>query len=314
MDKPPSYYARYLSVHVTYQQSKSNVLLPTPRGHYVNNATRSSSSSCSSPFSVTDKVIIVAGSGSKFQNQWGIGSATSILLSNLGANVISVSRSIESGRCMADQFRKDGVHDKCWIAAADCLDMESVQILVDKVMNRHGRIDVLINAGIHLAKTNGFDSMCKDKWVHCLNANVNAQYNLTKATIPIFTTQKSGNIIFFSTIAARLALGMKRQRHGYAAGKAASTELTKRLGIEYARDGIRANVLNIGYTSGALVSRAVHHSNADEEAVRNKRDSCVPRGKQGTPEEVAAVSAFLASDASSFKMQQKYTVMVEHIP
>ena len=49
----------------------------------------------------------------------------SILLSNLGANVISVSRSIESGRCMADQFRKDGVHDKCWIAAADCLDTES---------------------------------------------------------------------------------------------------------------------------------------------------------------------------------------------
>lgn len=48
------------------------------------------------------------------------------------------------------------------------------------------------------------------------------------------------------------------------------------------------------------MSRAVHHSNADEEAVRNKRDSCVPRGKQGTPEEVAAVSAFLASDASSF--------------
>lgn len=122
MDIPPSYYARYLSVHVTYQQSKSNVL-PTPRGHHVN-ATRSSSS-CSSPFSVTDKVIIVAGSGSKFQNQWGIGSATSILLSNLGANVISVSRSIESGRCMADQFRKDGVHDKCWIAAADCLDTES---------------------------------------------------------------------------------------------------------------------------------------------------------------------------------------------
>lgn len=122
MDIPPSYYARYLSVHVTYQQSKSNVL-PTPSGHYVN-ATRSSSS-CSSPFSVTDKVIIVAGSGSKFQNQWGIGSATSILLSNLGANVISVSRSIESGRCMADQFRKDGVHDKCWIAAADCLDTES---------------------------------------------------------------------------------------------------------------------------------------------------------------------------------------------
>lgn len=78
-----------------------------------------------SAVSVTDKVIIVAGSGSKFQNQWGIGSATSILLSNLGANVISVSRSIESGRCMADQFRKDGVHDKCWIAAADCLDTES---------------------------------------------------------------------------------------------------------------------------------------------------------------------------------------------
>ena len=108
---------------------------------------------------------------------------------------------------MTDQFRKDGVHDKCWIAAADCLDTESVQILVDKVINRHGRIDVLIIAGIHLAKTNGFDNMCKDKWVHCLNANVNAQYNLTKATIPIFTTQKSGNIIFFSTIAARLALG-----------------------------------------------------------------------------------------------------------
>ena len=101
-----------------------------------------------------------------------------------------------------------------------------------------------------------------------------------------------------------MGLGIGNQRHAYAAGKSGAATLTKRIGVEYAKKGIRGNVIGIGYVTGPLVNRAVASAiaggaNTTLEKVTATRDSYVPRGKQILPEEVAQTAAFLASDASS---------------
>ena len=81
--------------------------------------------------------------------------------------------------------------------------------------------------------------------------------NTLQKVLPIFEEQGGGNILHFTTIAGSVGLGIGKQRHPYAAGKAAAAVLTKRVGAEYAPKNIRANVVEIGYCSGPLVNRAV---------------------------------------------------------
>jgi NAD(P)-dependent dehydrogenase (short-subunit alcohol dehydrogenase family) len=137
-----------------------------------------------------------------------------------------------------------------------------------------------------------------------IDLNLNAHFQLVHKFMPIFLQQQRGNIIHFTTIASSVGLGIGNQRHAYAAGKAGAATLTKRIGVEYAKQGIRGNVMGIGYVTGPLVNRAVAQAiaggaNTTIEKVTATRDSYVPRGTQILPEEVAHAAAFLASDASS---------------
>merc|ERR1712187_842719 len=182
---------------------------------------------------------------------------------------------------------------------ADCTKLEECEKLCKAVVDKYGKVDVLINAGIHTALPMGFAKMTPDKWQLNLDLNLNAHFNLIYSFLPHFQAQKAGNIMHYTTFGSHVALGMGNQRHGYFAGKGAAAILTKRIGIENAKLGIRANVVSIGYTTGPLVNRAVAKVGASIEDVTATRDGNVPRGKQITPEEVANVALFLASDASS---------------
>ena len=133
--------------------------------------------------------------------------------------------------------------------------------------------------------------VCDQAWGIGIDLNLNAHFNLIHAFLPHFQENKSGNIIHFTTIASSVGLGIKNQRHAYAAGKAAAATLTKRIGVENATNGIRANVIGIGYVTGPLVNRAVAQAvagGADTtiEKVTAVRDAYVPRQTQITPEEV----------------------------
>ena len=92
---------------------------------------------------------------------------------------------------------------------------------------------------------------------------------------------------------------MGPQRHGYFAGKGGAAILTRRIGIENSKKGIRGNVVSVGYAEGPLVDRAIAQGGADAEKVNANRASNVPRGAQILPSEVANVAAFLSSDVSS---------------
>merc|ERR1719263_1030063 len=136
-----------------------------------------------------------------------------------------------------------------------------------------------------------------------MDLNRHAQFYLVDTFVQQMTQQATGgNFIFVSTIAGSVGLGLGPQRHGYAAGKAGAATLTKRIGVEYAKKGIRGNVLEVGYIASPLVTRAVAQAGADLDKVTAVRDAYVPRGKQGTAIDVAYAACFLASDEVRLSM------------
>tara|TARA_B110000208_G_C11683520_1_gene399695 strand:+ start:121 stop:960 length:840 start_codon:yes stop_codon:yes gene_type:complete len=243
------------------------------------------------------KVVVVAGAGNPPAEGHGIGSATSLLLARHGATVISVSNVAENCQTVTDIINGEGL--KGFAHTADCTSHDEAEDLHERVIKDFGRCDVLINAGIHSALPMGFDKMTEDAWGTGIALNLDAHFNLCHTFLPTFLEQESGNIIHFTTIASSVGLGIGKQRHAYAAGKAAAATLTRRLGVENATKGVRGNVIAIGYVTGPLVNRAVAGAGADIEKVTAVRDAYVPRQKQGTPMEVASIAAFLASDDSS---------------
>jgi len=243
------------------------------------------------------KVVVVGGAGNPPHERHGIGAVTSLTMARYGAKVVSVSNVTENCDTVTNAIKAEGLEGMSY--TADCMDYASVEKLRDDVMAEYGKVDCLINAGIHDALPNGFKKMTVDMWNRNMDINLNAHFHLVHAFLPVFQEQGSGNILHYTTFGSAVALGMGVQRHGYFAGKAAAAILTRRIGIENAKKGIRANVVSIGYATGPLVDRAVANAGADADAVAAARAANVPRGEQILPEEVARVAAFLASDASS---------------
>lgn len=248
------------------------------------------------------KVVVVGGAGNPPEEGHGIGAMTSIVLARQGAKVVSVSNVDLNCQTVTKAIEAEGNSGMAF--TADCTKMGDVDKLVKAVMAEHGKVDVLINAGIHSALPMGFGKMTEEAWKVGIDLNLNAHFNLIHGFMPIFLEQQSGNIIHFTTIASSVGLGLGNQRHAYAAGKSGAATLTKRIGVEHAKQGIRGNVMGIGYVTGPLVNRAVAQAikggaNTTIEKVTAVRDSYVPRGSQILPEEVAHAAAFLASDASS---------------
>mgnify|MGYP006149018957 CR=1 FL=1 len=263
---------------------------------------RSFSTRPPAPLPLEDKVIVVAGAGNPPAEGHGIGAWTSIVMARQGAHVISVSNDAVNAETATAAIHDEGNSGMAHVA--DCTKAAEVEQLVQACIEKYGRVDVVVNAGIHSALPMGFGKMTEDAWQVGIDLNLNAHFHLVHKFLPVFEKQQSGNFIHFTTIASTVGLGIGPQRHAYAAGKSGAATLTKRIGVEYAKQGIRANVIGIGYVAGPLVNRAVAQAisrgaNTTIEKVTAVRDSYVPRGKQIRPEEVANTAAFLASDASS---------------
>lgn len=244
-----------------------------------------------------DQVVVVCGAGNPPEEGHGIGAATSIEMARHGAKVVSVSNVELNANTVTKAITDEG--GVALAHVADCTKGAQVQDLLNRVVTEYGHVDVVINAGIHSALPMGFGKMTEDAWDKGIALNLTAHFNIIHKFLPTFLEQGHGNFIHFTTIASSVALGVGNQRHAYAAGKAAAATLTKRIGVENAKKGVRGNVIGIGYVDGPLVNRAVAAVDADIAAVTAQRDAYVPRGYQGQPQEVAKVACFLASQDSS---------------
>eukprot|EP00667_Euglena_gracilis_P009637 EG_transcript_9796 len=245
------------------------------------------------PRRLEGQVAVVCGTGNAPEEGWGIGTTTAVEMARQGAQVVCVSRTAEKLEALRRVIEAEG--GRCLPVPGDMTNPEDVQRLVMATISHFGRVDTVVNAGIFCSKYNGMNKLTFSKWSESIGKNLHAQFLLLHHFVPHMVEQQTGNFIFVSTIATQTALGMGKQRVSYSAGKAGSEVLTKQVGIEYARQGIRGNVVRVGYVDSPLVARAALSAGVDPTALRKKRDAYCPSGRQGEPLDVAHAVVFLAS-------------------
>lgn len=189
--------------------------------------------------------------------------------------------------------------------AADAGTPEGVQQVVDRIEQEWGGIDILVNClGGSDAPSGGFAALTDQDWFKALNTNLMAAVRFDRSFLPGMIQRKRGVILHIGSIQNRLPL--HDSTLAYAAAKAALRTYSKGLANEVGRNGVRVNMISPGFieTSGAhgMITQLSESQGVSEEAARQQIMDMIggiPIGRPGSPEEVAELVAFVASDRAA---------------
>ncbi|MDP2559756.1 SDR family oxidoreductase [Psychrobium sp. 1_MG-2023] len=173
--------------------------------------------------------------------------------------------------------------------ALDVCGTQACAQALKEVMEKYGRVDVLVNnAG--LTRDTTFKRMTFEQWDEVINTNLNSLFNVTQPIFKTMCEQGSGRIINITSIN-----GLKGQfgQANYAAAKAGMIGFTKSLALESARSGVTVNAVAPGYTATPMVS-------ALKDEVLESIKGQIPQRRLATPEEIAKSISYLASDDAGF--------------
>lgn len=233
-----------------------------------------------------DKVAIVTGS------TLGIGAATARLFVREGAKVILNSHVDDAA---AQSIREELGDENALFVQADVADSKAMYALAEKAIHRFGKIDILINnAGMNVFADPL--QMTQEQWQRCFAVDLDGVWNASRAVLPQMLAQGAGSIVNIASVHGhKIIPGC----FPYPVAKHALIGLTRSLGIEYARRGIRVNSIS----PGLILTEAIQQwlaSCPDPEAEHQRQASLLPCGRIGLPEEVAQTALFLASDEARF--------------
>src|SRR5437667_6783655 len=230
---------------------------------------------------LVDKVTIITGAGQ------GIGRATAVKFAKEGAKVAVCDINDKAAHATARDISHDGgaaIHFH-----VDVTNKQSIAKMVESVMAKWGRIDTLVNnAGI--VEDAQLKKMTEDQFDSVIDVNLKGVYNCTRAVVDIMLHQHSGCILNASSI---VGLYGNFGQTNYAASKFAVIGMTKTWARELGRKGIRAVAVCPGFIRTPILNQM-------PEEVLKGMEAKVPCGRLGSPEEVANVFAFLASDDASY--------------
>ncbi|HGO6700335.1 TPA: acetoacetyl-CoA reductase [Legionella pneumophila] len=226
-----------------------------------------------------------------------------IVTGGTGGIGTAICQRLATDYCVIACYFKNGNHEEAiqWqktqqkagfeidILYADIAQFNDCEKLVSLVMERYGRIDVLVNnAGV--TQDSSLKKMSPEQWQSVLDANLTSVFNMTRNTLPAMLEKGYGRIISISSINGRKG---QFGQCNYAATKAALFGFTKSLALEIASKGITVNTISPGYIETPMLSSM-------REEVLNTIISAIPVGRLGLPQDVAEAVAFLASPASGF--------------
>jgi 3-oxoacyl-[acyl-carrier protein] reductase len=236
-----------------------------------------------------DKVALVTG-GAK-----GIGRAIAMTFAKEGADIVVADVNLEVAQKTASEIESLG--RKALALEMDVTNYEKVEEGVNKILDKFGKVDILVNnAGI--TKDNLLLRMSQAEWDAVINVNLKGTFNCIKAVSRPMVKQRSGRII---SIASIIGLMGNWGQANYAASKAGIIALTKTVAKELASRNINANSVAPGFIQTDMTAKL-------SEDVKAKMMEAIPMAKLGTPEDVANVCLFLASEESRYITGQTITV------
>ncbi|MDM9624152.1 short-chain dehydrogenase [Rhizobium sp. AC44/96] len=237
------------------------------------------------------KVAIVTGAGS------GIGAAISRELAQYGAEVIIADIDAAAAGKTAADIRSLGGKAREFVV--DVTDPEAVEALVKFTVGECGGLHLAVNnAGINGPRRPAADYPIED-WHKIIDVNLNGVFYCMRKEITAMLGSGGGSIVNMSSVLGSVGLPTIS---AYTAAKHGVVGLTKAAAIEYARMGVRINVVGPGWIETPLLSEHQEFTST------RRMEALQPMGRRGTPEEVAAVVCFLLSDQASFITGSYYPV------
>ena len=238
---------------------------------------------------LTDKVAIVTGASR------GIGEAIAKQLSSCGAKIILIARNSDQLVAVKETIISNG-----GIAepiAGDVSNLNSISEIVTNTIDKWGRIDILVNnAGI--ARDNIIMRMKEDEWDSVMNINLKGCFNGIKSVARPMIKNKAGRIINITSVIGQIG---NAGQSNYAASKAGIMGLTKSMAKELGSRNITVNAVAPGYITTDM-------TNELNDEVKEQMKSSIPLGRLGTPDDVANLVCFLASDEAGYITGQTFNV------
>ena len=228
------------------------------------------------------KVALVTGAGR------GIGKAIALRFAQEGANVaftdLAINEAVEE---TVKEIEDMGVKAKAY--ASNAANFDESHEVVKQIVEDFGRIDVLVNnAGI--TKDGLMMRMSEAQWDAVINVNLKSAFNFIHAVTPVMAKQRSGSIINMSSV---VGVSGNAGQCNYSASKAGMIGLAKSIAKEMGPRGIRANCIAPGFIITDMTNQL-------SQEVKDQWAAQIPLRRGGTPEDVANVALFLASDLSSY--------------
>jgi NAD(P)-dependent dehydrogenase (short-subunit alcohol dehydrogenase family) len=228
------------------------------------------------------RVAVITGAGS------GIGKATALRLAAEGAKVVVVDTNPESGGAISEEV--SGIYIK-----ADVTSQADVANMYKVAFDTFGRIDVAFNnAGISPPDDDSILTTGIEAWRKVQEVNLTSVYLCCKEVIPYMQKAGKGSIINTASFVA--TMGAATSQISYTASKGGVLAMSRELGVQFAREGIRVNALSPGPVNTPLLQELF----AKDKERAARRLVHIPMGRFADASEIAAAVAFLASDDSSF--------------
>jgi NAD(P)-dependent dehydrogenase (short-subunit alcohol dehydrogenase family) len=230
----------------------------------------------------TGRTAVVTGGGS------GIGLATARRLASEGASVVVADIDADTGKAAADEV--GGLFVRTDVTAED-----EVEALFAAAVDTYGSVDVAFNnAGISPPEDDSILDTGLDAWRRVQEVNLTSVFLCCKAVIPHMQRQGRGAIVNTASFVA--VMGAATSQISYTASKGGVLAMTRELGVQFAREGIRVNALCPGPVDTPLLQDLF----AADPARAQRRLVHIPMGRFAKAEEIASTVAFLASDDASF--------------
>ncbi len=236
------------------------------------------------------KVAVITGGCS------GIGLATVKRFTDEGAKVVIGDVNATAGAAVAEEFG-------ALFVEVDVIDPEQVEALFRTAFDTHGSVDIAFNnAGISPPEDDSILETSLEAWQRVQQVNLTSVYLCCKAALPYMLEQKRGSIINTASFVA--VMGAATSQISYTASKGGVLSMSRELGVQFAREGIRVNALCPGPVNTPLLQELF--AKDPERAAR--RLVHIPVGRFAEPQEIANAVLFLASDESSFITASQFLV------